>query len=300
MVDEEVDVVEAGAGGVERLAGDVDHQADRVAEDHRAVHADAQVVAAEADEVAPVRVGVQGDRADPGGGVRGREDDRARAVAEQHRRAAAVAVEVARERVGADDERRAGAARLDHRAAEGEAGEEAGARRAQVDRGGAVDAERARDERRGVGAHLVGAGRPDEDEVDVAGRDAGVAQRGLGGARGEVSQPLAVGQHVAVARAGAALDPGLLDAQAAGDRVVADDGLRDGVPAPASAAPMRAGVAPGRAGDACATSATTPRCRGRGPRSRAPRGRTSAPCPTRSAAGRTPRRGRRGPGPCIG
>ena len=56
------------------------------------------------------------------------------------------------------------------------------------------------------------------------------ARSAASAARGEVADPLAPGEHVAFACAGAALDPRRVDAEASGDRVVGDDRVRDGVP----------------------------------------------------------------------
>jgi hypothetical protein len=63
-----------------------------------------------------------------------------------------------------------------------------------------------------------------------AAANAGVAQGRAGGADGEIGQTLALGQRAALARAGPGLDPGLVDAEVAGDLGVRDDGVRDGVP----------------------------------------------------------------------
>ena len=98
--------------------------------------------------------------------------------------AAVVEVEHAAHEVGADDERVARAAGLEHAGGQAERGDEAGAGGADVERLGVVQAERVRDERRGVGHDLVGGRRRDEDEVDLVERRSGRAVERCAAGRG--------------------------------------------------------------------------------------------------------------------
>ncbi len=157
------------------------------------------------------------------------DEQGAGAVAEEAGGAAVVEIEHAAHEVGADDERVTRAAAVEHARREAEGGDEAGAGRADVEGLGVMEAERVRDERRGVRHHLVGRRRRDEDEVDLLERDLGRAiERVLTGADRQIRQALA-GQGVpALPDAGARLDPGVVDAEACGDLRVRDDVVRKG------------------------------------------------------------------------
>ena len=94
---------------------------------------------------------------------------------------------------------------------------------ADVHRAGALGAQLVGDQRRRVRRDLVLAHRRDEHEVDVVGLEPGVRERAAGGPGGHVAQALARGGAAARLHAGALDDPGVVDAEAAGERGVRHD-----------------------------------------------------------------------------
>src|SRR3954454_11510969 len=113
MGDEEIDVVDGQAGALDRLGRRLDHPADRVAVDLAALHAELRVGALGVEHVRLRGVRAEHEAAAPDLEVAAGDDHRARAVAEQHGRAAIVVVGDARERLGAANEDNARAAGLD-------------------------------------------------------------------------------------------------------------------------------------------------------------------------------------------
>ena len=85
--------------------------------------------------------------------------------------------------------------------------EEARAGGADIEGAGAGRAERLGDQRRGVGHDLVGRAGRDQHEVDVGGIDAGLLEGGCGRGGRVRLQPFVRCGDVALADAGAALDP---------------------------------------------------------------------------------------------
>ena len=135
--------------------------------DDLAVHPHDGVGAIDVEHLA-LGLAAEHDRPDAGRAA-GHEHGARRAVAEQHGGLAVVGVGVAREDVGADQQDDVGAAALDQRGALLQAGEKARAGKADVPGHGASAAERAGDQRRGVGHDVVGRGGRDEHGVDVGG-----------------------------------------------------------------------------------------------------------------------------------
>jgi hypothetical protein len=227
VVDEQVDVVERGLRGGERLVRRLGHAGDGVLEDLLALHPDPAVGVRGVQEVA-LRLRAQEHRTELAGRVRAGEHGGAGAVGEQHRGLLVRGVDELGEVLGADHQHGVRAAGLEHRRAELQPAQEAGAGGVDVQAGGAAGAEQAGDGDRGGRQQVVGRARRHEHHVDVTGRDAGVVERGLPGLRGQRRELRALGQHAALADPGAGQDPLLVLADLLGDLGVSDDDLRDG------------------------------------------------------------------------
>src|SRR3954463_2195761 len=171
--DEEVDVLDRQPGAPDRLAGRLDHAADRVAVDLAALHAELRVVALGVEHVRLRRLGAEYEPAAADLEVAARDDHCAGAVAEQHGGAAVVVVGDARERLGAADQDHARAPGLDLRRGLVERVDEARARGVDVDGARALGAELERDVRRDAGRHAIGRDRRDDDLVELVRRAAG-------------------------------------------------------------------------------------------------------------------------------
>ena len=133
--DEDVDVVDRRCPRGERLAGRLDHARDGVAVDLAALHPQHALVACRrtAGRRARRRSAARTSRS-RGSRSPAADDDRAGAVAEEHRGAAVVVVGDAAQRLGAADDHELGAAGLDQRGGLVERVEEARARGVDVDR----------------------------------------------------------------------------------------------------------------------------------------------------------------------
>ena len=107
-----------------------------------------------------------------------------------------------------------------------ERGQEAGARRADVERARADRAELVRDERRRVRHDLVRGGRGDQHEVDLLGRDPGPPERGRARGRGVGGEPFVRLGDAPRMDPRTADDPLVADADPGGDLGVRDHGLR--------------------------------------------------------------------------
>src|SRR4051794_16786093 len=223
--DEEDDVVDRQARAADRLARGLDHAADRVAVDLAALHAQLRVGALGVEHVRLRGVRAEDEAAAADLEVAAGDDHRARAVAEQHGRAAIVVVGDARERLGAANEDNARAAGLDLGGGLVERVDEAGAGGVDVDGARALGPELKRDVRRDARRHAVGRDRRDDDLVDLVRRAAGVLARLRARTGRKVRQRLAGGEDAALADAGAADDPLVARVEAGDDLLVADHAL---------------------------------------------------------------------------
>src|SRR3954468_2906399 len=223
--DEEVDVVDGQPGVGDRLARRLDHAADRVAVDLAALHAQHGVRPLGVEHVGLGGVGAEDEAAAADLELAARDDHRAGAVAEEHRRPAVVVVGDARERLGAADEHDARAAGLDLGGGLVERVDEAGAGGVDVDGARALGPERERDVRGDARRHAVGRDRRDDDLVYLVRRAAGVVERGGAGAGRKLGERLVGGDDVALADAGAAHDPLVGRVEALDDLGVADHAL---------------------------------------------------------------------------
>ncbi len=133
----------------------------------------------------------------------------------------------AADEVGADHQHALRAAGLDLGRGERDGRQERGAGGADVDRAGALRAERVGDQRRRVRRHLVLRHRRDQHEVEIAAPAIPArSSASSAGGGGEVGEALVVARHAALADAGAGVDPVVGLADPLGDRVVVDDRLR--------------------------------------------------------------------------
>jgi hypothetical protein len=229
VVGEHVDVRERVASQLHRLERHLRERADGGAEGLRPLHPDPPA-ALEPDQLRPRAVRVQRDRPDRpvhsrGGG---RDHPGAGAVGEQRQRVAVLAVEEAREEVGPDHQRMAGAARLDLAAGHRHRPEPAGAGGADVERARAASADQLRDQRCRVRGDLVRAGGGHQHQIELGGSDAGALERSPPGAGGEIAEALAGLGPRPFAGAGALDDPLGLDAEQPRDLLVADAALGHG------------------------------------------------------------------------
>ena len=85
--------------------------------------------------------------------------------------------------------------------------DEARAHRLHVEGGSLGHAEGGLHARRGGGKRLVRRGRRQDDQVEIGRLQPGMGQRALRGLDGQMRRELAVGRDVALANAGALLDP---------------------------------------------------------------------------------------------
>ena len=224
-----------------------DHARDGVAVDLAALHAQHLLVALGVEHVRLRGVGAEDEAAAADLELAARDDDRAGAVAEEHRGAAVVVVGDARQRLGAADEHDARAAALDLRGGLVERVDEAGARGVDVDRARALGAERERDVRGDARRHAVRRDRRDDDLVDLGGGAAGVLERQRARARGKLGERLVGRDDPALADAGAAHDPLVarveaLDEVGVGDDVLGQRGADAEDPGLQAAAPLRRAV----------------------------------------------------------
>jgi hypothetical protein len=171
-------------------------------------------------------IGVEHDRANPARRLVGGRDDRgAGAVGEQRSGIAVGDVEEPREEVGAHDQRVTRPAGLDLAAGHGERGQPAGACGANVEGAGPGCADQPGHQRRSVRGDLVGGRGRDQHQVELAGLDARVLERGASGLRRQLAQALLARRPRSLPGAGAFGDPGRIDAQPGGELVVGDEPL---------------------------------------------------------------------------
>ena len=181
------DLVDRHVGSAQRVRRRVHHDAHGPAVDLGAVHL--EVVVAVRDRLggrrqpAPARrdpeqargravdAEVERQQAEPGFVGARAQHECGRAIAEEDAGAAVVGIDEAGQRLGADHEHVVEVAGGQHRRADDQLVDEARAPGVEVERS-ARDAEAVVHERAGVGDELLGAGRRDDEEVDVAGREA--------------------------------------------------------------------------------------------------------------------------------
>ena len=106
-----------------------------------------------------------------------RDDDRARAIAEQHAGRAVLVIDDARHDVGADDKCMVVGARCDHLARRRQRVRKGGTRGADIEAPCVVRADLFLNQTRRARKHHVGRDRPDDDQTDVVRRQAGTLDR---------------------------------------------------------------------------------------------------------------------------
>jgi hypothetical protein len=154
-----------------------------------------------------------------------REDGCAGAVSEQPRGAAVVVVDQPADDVGADHQRHARAAGLDRAGGQLQARDEAGAGGTEVDRSRRLGSDPRGDKRCGVGQHPVIREGGDEHQVNVGRGDAGALEGDGTRIGGKLDQRQVGRGHTPLVDAGARGDPGRVEAESLGDRLVCDGAL---------------------------------------------------------------------------
>ena len=262
--DEPVDVGGAEPRVRDRLGGDAGHVADGVLEDRVAVHLQeapargerlgrrgeggAAGLDAEQGGEGAVGPGGGGEDAVLGAALGALDDDRAGAVAEEDAGGAVGPVGDGAHLLGADDQDAARGAGKDVLAGDVQRVEKAGAGGGQVEAGGVREAELVLHEAGGGGKRRVGRDGGQDEQVDLVGGDAGVAERLAGGGDGHVGDVLALAGDAAGADAGAGVDPGVRRVDHPGEVVVGQGAFRK-IAAGAGDDRAEIGVAHERAGE---------------------------------------------------
>src|SRR5690606_30412390 len=174
------------------------------------------------EDAAVAAVGMHGAGKDAGLVV-GAQDDRAGAVAEQHAGRAVLPVENARQRLGADHQRRARLPGADEAVRYGQRVNEAAAYRLHVESHCALVAEALLQQAGGAGKHLVGGGRGDDDEIEVLGPHARSFQRLLARFESKIAGVLALLGEVALADTRTRRDPLIRGVDGLGKVVIGDE-----------------------------------------------------------------------------
>jgi hypothetical protein len=159
------------------------------------------------DEVAAGAMGAENEGEEAGFGVGGLKYDCTGAVAEQDTGGAIIPVHEAREDFGCDNEDCFVSARLDKLATDGDAVNEAGAGRFEVEGACVVCTYFVLDDASCGGEEKVGRGSAADDEVDLGRRNVSTCNGLAGGGDGKGSGSFVVACDVALSDAGASGDP---------------------------------------------------------------------------------------------